>query len=445
MIAALFFVFLIYLLIHYIIDPIKGVYIYIFACLFFPYISLFSVTFRIELLVVPFLVAAVLVRNKERTIVPSVLLIWLLFVTYCVVVSFFKVPDTNGSSLNYLEFYNYLRFGGLIIIGANSKFSRADLLKLSVFFFYLSVPIAILALGVASGNALATNITQIFYTSPSRIVFENQIAYIDSGYSFRSIGVFENVSFYASYLLVVLMLGVTFVLNKQIDLKSIKNRILFIIVIIINLLAGVSTSSLTFYVGVVFIFIYIVIKKPLVSIRLVLGLLAIFVIFGAIFYNKIAESAQQYIDVFQYLYHSFLNGDKLGERYALSGRENGNLTNIIHHSWFSGNGFRSYDKVVVNDSLFLEFFYQAGVLGGLILLFFIGVIFFNSFKKPGIKNQKIYLVFSIILIAGLGCNSISIVRLTEWLWILIGMLSTAGLKRWNNETLESEIENKSVL
>ncbi|MES2376112.1 MAG: hypothetical protein V4553_06030 [Bacteroidota bacterium] len=441
MITVFFLIVFVFIIVQYIINPTKGIFIYILLSLFFPYITLFSVVFRFELLIVPFLLIITLIKKKKDLVIPVIFIVWFVFVIYCGIVSFFSVPFVGSSSVNFIEFYNYLRFGGLILIGANADFSNEGLYKLNRFFFFLSVPIALLALGLAAGNSLASSITQNFYTSPSRPVFDNQMAFIDIGYSFRSIGVFENVSYYASYILVILSLGLSFVLNKQLNNKSVKAQLIITGVILLNLIAGISASSLTFYVGALFIISYFFVKRPLLSIKLISGMLIIATVIGAFFYTQIINSIQQYLDVFQYLYQSFLGGDKLTERYSLAGREYGDLTQIIQSKWLLGNGFRYYDKIVVNDSLYLEFFYQAGLIGTLILVMFIGLMFFNTIKKRAIKAHRIYLIFLIILITGIGCNSISIVRMSEWLWIIMGITVTAKFKAQDTPYLQNITNN----
>ncbi len=239
----------------------------------------------------------------------------------------------------------------------------------------------------------------------------------------------------------ILSLGLSFVLNKQLNNKSVKAQLIITGVILLNLIAGISASSLTFYVGALFIISYFFVKRPLLSIKLISGMLIIATVIGAFFYTQIINSIQQYLDVFQYLYQSFLGGDKLTERYSLAGREYGDLTQIIQSKWLLGNGFRYYDKIVVNDSLYLEFFYQAGLIGTLILVMFIGLMFFNTIKKRAIKAHRIYLIFLIILITGIGCNSISIVRMSEWLWIIMGITVTAKFKAQDTPYLQNITNN----
>ncbi len=137
MITVFFLIVFVFIIVQYIINPTKGIFIYILLSLFFPYITLFSVVFRFELLIVPFLLIITLIKKKKDLVIPVIFIVWFVFVIYCGIVSFFSVPFVGSSSVNFIEFYNYLRFGGLILIGANADFSNEGLYKLNRFFCYI--------------------------------------------------------------------------------------------------------------------------------------------------------------------------------------------------------------------------------------------------------------------------------------------------------------------
>lgn len=406
----------------------RGIFVYLTFSIFAPYIYIGSFIFRIEFVTTPLLLLLIILKKKNGIKLTFIFLIWLLFILYCLVVSFLNNVKSYDSSINYIMIYNYFRFSALILIGANLNKANLMLQNWQKYIFLTSIPVSILSLGVVFQNGLANWITSNFYTSPTRSVYLSQIESLDMGFMFRSIGVFENVSYYATYILLVLAIGFTFLIMGE---KSPINRRLVISIIIMNFLVGVSTSSMTFYAGFILIAFYYFLKRPIKAIKSLSFLIIIVVILFIFFWERIQESIQAYIDVFNYLYTSFLEGNKIADRYLLSNRETGNLSLIFKDTWIFGNGFRYYDNLLVNDSLYLEFFYVGGIFGSVILFCFIFSIFYNTIRCKVAKSHKIYHIFITLLIAGIGCNSFLIPRLSEWLWILIGISSSLFIDKRN--------------
>ena len=405
---------------EYIRNSNRGIFLYLILSFFAPYITFGTLTFRGELIAAPILLLITLVKKRKGILLTFPFLIWGGFVLYCIVVSFLSNIRAYNSVVNYISIFNYIRIAGLILIGANLNFSESTLINWKKYLFLASIPIFILSFGVIFQSNIANWVTKNFFTSPTRSVYETQLLSLDFGYAFRSIGVFENVSYYATYLLIVIAIGLSFLLMGE---KSPIRRNWVIYCLVLNFLAGISTSSMTFYIGIIAIAFYYFLKRPLQVIRS-LSILSVFAIsLVIIFWERAKESFILYLDIFNYLTMSFLEGDKLTERYLLSNRDTGDLSLIFKDTWFLGNGFRYYEDFVVNDSLYLEFFYQGGLIGSIIIISFVFSIFYYSFKSKTLKQHKIYIVFGLLLLAGVGCNSLAIVRFSEWIWLLIGMVS----------------------
>lgn len=421
MLSVLSILFICIVIFEYIKNTERGIYFYLLLSIFAPYINIGSFILRSELVVTPILFLIIILIKKNTIKLTYPFLIWFIFLFYCLFVSFLNNLKSYNSSINYIVIFNYFRFSALILIGANLNNSNLKLSNWKKYIFLFSIPISILVFGVVLQNDLANWITSNFYTSPTRSVYSSQIESLDLGYMFRSIGVFENVSYYATYILIVLIIGFSFLNMEE---KSPIKRNLVIYILILNFLAGISTSSMTFYVGFIIIIFYYFYKRPIYTLKSLSFLTIIVIILGTVFWERIQESFQGYIDVFNYLFTSFLEGNKLSGRYLLSNRETGDLSLIFKDTWIFGNGFRYYDNLVVNDSLYLEFFYVGGIVGSLILLCFIFSIFYYSIRSKVAKDHKIYHIFIILFIAGIGCNSFLIPRLSDWLWILIGINSS---------------------
>ena len=411
---------------EYIQNTERGIFFYLVVSIFAPYITFGPLIFRSELLVTPLLFLITILNKKKSIKLPYPFLIWLFFIFYCIVITFLNNIKSFNSSINYIMIFNYFRFSALIIIGANLKQSNLTLQKWEKYIFLTSLPVAILAFGVVFQNDLANWITSNFFTSPTRSVYLSQIESLDFGFKFRSIGVFENVSYYATYILIILVIGFSFLDMGE---KSPLNRNLVICFLIANFLVGISTSSMTFYVGFIIVVLYYFYKRPIRTFKSVIFLTTIVTILVTLFWERAKDFLQGYIDIFDYLFTSFLEGNKITGRYSLSIRETGDLSLIFKNSWIFGNGFRYYDNFVMNDSLYLEFFYVGGLVGTGIFLCFIVSILYYSYKSKVANHNKVYHIFIILFLAGVGCNSFLIPRLSEWIWILIGMSSFFSLKK----------------
>jgi len=401
-------------------DTTKGILLFFYMSFFLPYLDFSILSFRSELIVVPVLLFITIFKKKYNLIIPLPFFLFFSFLSYCLIVSFLNRLTNYSSSINYVTIFNYFRFVALILIGANLDFSKKTLQDWKIHLFLSSIPISILSFGLILQSELANFITQKFYTSISRSVFISQVESLEKGYTFRSIGVFENVSFYATYILIVLVIGFTFLLMNE---KSPLNKRLVLCCLILNILAGISTFSVTFYLGFIFILFYYFFKKPLQLIKYTIISITFFSLIFLFFWNRIDESVNSYLNIFNYLLNSVTEGSRFVDRYFLSSRENGDLSQILIDTWIFGNGFRYYDNYLVNDSLYLEFFYQGGIFGSAIFFIFIFFFIYKSFLIKFLREEKIYLIFVLLLIAGVGCNSFLFARFSEWFWILIGIIS----------------------
>ena len=417
----LVFILILFITFQYVKNPFIGVLLFIGVVFFCPYVIIGSLGFRIEMLLVPLLFLITLIRKGSRFIVSPIFIAWILFVVYIFCVSFINSAPNLESNINMVAFYNFLRYGALLLIGANLNATSDDIQKFNKIIFYCSIPIALLAIGLVLGNGVASSITE-YYTSPTRSVFTTQLSNIDKGFLFRSIGVFENVSYYSSFILVILTLGITFILNQYENLNP-SEKWLVALTMILNMIAGISASSLTFYAGFGILLAFLWIKRPIVTTKIFLVSFIVIYISIVFFFKNLLSANQQYLDSFTYLYQGLIGGDKISERYSLTSRENGDLGTLLGHSWIQGNGFRVFDKIIVNDSLYLEFLYEGGIIGVILLALFLGTVLFYIFKSSTIRSKRIYLILAVLLISGLGCNTLSIVRMSEWFWLMLGIIS----------------------
>jgi len=400
-----------------------GIYVYIISVFLAPYCSIGSLNFRIELLLTPILFVIFLLR-KRRVYITKIILLWLLIVIYLFLVTFISNDYDLDSEVSYTTGFNFIRYGFLMIIASNLKTERISNIKMLRLLLLVSVPISLIGIGQSIQNSYIISLTEKFYSSVNRPVFQGLMEEISkhSDYIFRSIGVFENVSYYAAFLLITTFVSLEFILRFYKYNISLKERKILIGIFLLNVTSGILCSSLTYYGGVFFIFLYFLVFDFKVMFKYVI-LLVIAIIFLLLYLKiKYSDTFSVYADNFNYLIDAFFNGRKLGQRYDFNERSTGDLTKIIYDNFLLGSGFRSYKNLGVNDSLYLEFFYSAGLIGSILLTIF-GIWISKIIFTVHYNNRYFFsMILILFLLSGLGCNSVSIIRFSEWFWMFIGLL-----------------------
>lgn len=400
-----------------------GIQVYIFAVFLAPYCSFGSVNFRIELLLTSILFAIFLLR-KRKIYITKIILLWVLIVIYLFLVTYISNDYDLDSDVSYTTGFNFARYGFLMIIASNLKTDRIDIIKFLRLLLIVSVPISLIGLGQSIQNGFIINLTEKFYSSVNRPVFQGLMEEISkhSDYIFRSIGVFENVSYYAAFLLITTFVSLEFIIRFYKYNISLKERKIVIAVFLLNVTSGILCSSLTYYGGLFFIFLYFLVFDFKIVVKYVILLVSALVLLLLYLRIRYSDTFSIYADNFNYLIDAFFNGRKLGQRYDFNERSTGDLTKIIYDNFILGNGFRSYKNLGVNDSLYLEFFYSAGLIGSILLTIFSIWIFKIIFTIHYDNRYFFSMILILFLLSGLGCNSVLIIRFSEWFWMFIGLL-----------------------
>ena len=338
-------------------NSFKGLLFYLFLVFFSPYINVFNLAFRLELIFTPLLFLILLIKFHKMKF-PKVFFYLIVIIIYLILSSINQYDIQLNSSVSWLTIYNYIRYSILFIIGYNLINNPQKLKWFLISLSIIALFVSIISLGQTIRIEFFDDLTLNFYTSESRPTYQSGIDnYSRKTYLriFRSLGVFENVSYSASFLISSLIATTELLLNKNFIFSK-KFKILLIISLFFNFLAGIVSASTTFYFGFFIFILFLLFKYRLKAFNFIKFIIPSFIFF--LFLLK--EKLEIYFLNGAYLFNSLIDGSKLLKRYDTSSRPEGDLNIIFDKSWFFGNGMRFYENFLVNDSLYLQSFYSFG-------------------------------------------------------------------------------------
>lgn len=305
-------------------------------------------------------------------------------------------------------------------------------------FIYLSIPIDILSFGQTIGLDIAQKITLQGYTSPSRTPVFSLLE--EQGRITRSTGVFESPVFNAIYFLMVLVTIGFFLVGGE--YKSFHKWILYFS-LGLALIAGITTLSSTFLLGlVVIIVLFIVFLLPRYQrrfLRVAIRTTFIIILFVVLFLPYFLKQPH-FLGSLSYQFQRILLGNILETRYN---PETGILANTYHaiaQRPIIGWGLIQLEDVFVGDSLYMNILYESGALGFLLFLWAIWTILKQNWrfsKNTGVYSKINMLCFlwtllSLATSVGAG-GAFMTLRLQEWYWAIVGISLNTYLAKANSD------------
>jgi hypothetical protein len=245
----------------------------------------------------------------------------------------------------------------------------------------------------------AAEFTSKYYLAPERsAVFTEDF----SGDAFvRVIGFYENPSSVA-------LLSIALILvSLDAFSKGSFGRITLVLFVLMHVAAGLLSLSKIFFAGLPLVLLQLVALRfrKAALLAIVLSCLVVALVYA--FYESTL------LDVIRYAFSATLDPDL-----ALKGRYLPEQEEVISRSWLSGYGLINLDNVNINDSAYLVTLYLLGFFGGLVLMMHILWWLWTGRRLP----LTLYLLLVLILIAGVGANSILGFRVDIYLTALCALL-----------------------
>jgi hypothetical protein len=329
-------------------------------------------------------------------------------------------------------FYGILRPLLVMFLFLNAPVDEKFTSSLLWAFVWLSIPIALLSFGQTLGVGIAQEITLAGYTSPWRTpVF----FYIEEhGHILRSAGVFESPIYNAIFSLIVLITaGILLARNRY----SLYRQILLYISFSIALLAGITTISSTFILGLVITSaLFLTFFWSRYIRRFYHIAFAVICMVGILFFIAMPQLVEipAFSGSFNYQVDRILSGSVLESRYDPSSGIFATTYQAITERSIMGWGLTKVEGAFIGDSIYIVTLYRGGIVGLASWLFLLMLILKHSWrfrKNPGVFGDICWLVFLFTLLlsaTGVAAPSFFIPRLQEWYWALVGISLNPNLR-----------------
>ena len=378
---------------------------------------------RVELLLTPIIVCFQILgipKTGQNLQLSPVTLIYLTWVSWVGLVSLL-----GGADINFIGLYGYSRFVAILFVFANIPWSDDDVQRIQLLCVFTAIPIAILCFGQFYGVGGARELTEAAFSPASASVIESQRDSEASGYAYRGLGVFGNVSPTGSYFLVTMTLAV--LLRGTSIRNTLLGRSVLFGGLIASMVGGATTISGTFLGGFVpAVLLILGFSAPGNRTRILRNVLVLLAL--AAIGVQVARSVSDTVDAhLQYQWLKVVGGGGLTDRYSQDGVLAQAQEDFWNNPWL-GVGVPVSDTFV-GDSLFITILYLGGVVGALI--FAVGMFaLMRTASRGGIAGRMAMMWTIMMLVTGIGCTSIFAGRLGDWWWAIQGMLlSQYGQRR----------------
>lgn len=219
----------------------------------------------------------------------------------------------------------------------------------------------------------------------------------------RVIGFYENPSSVALLCIALILTSLYAFSKRQI------NRSTLLLFIVVHVAAGLFSLSKIFFAGLPLVLLQLTMLRYRKS-----AILMILVCIATVLTLYALDSPL--VDVIRYALDATLNPDV-----ALRGRYIADQNAVISRSWLFGYGAINinFNDVMINDSVYLVMLYQLGLFGSAVLAVHLAWLWQRRRRH---LPPTLYFLVAIILIAGVGSNSILGFRVDILLTALCALL-----------------------
>ena len=404
----------------------KALMLYLIGSLIFPYLHLGDLAVRFELIYAIWLLFVLLAKMLVR---PGPLRwhpvssLYSLYFMVAVASTSLSLVQYDGSLIgSAIALYGLLRPLLVLILFMNVRIDEQFVRSALWWFLFLSLGISVLSVLQTLDIGLITEATEALYSSTFRTPIEKSTQ--EFGFLLRSVGVFESPVYNAVFILIVLLVAINMLLQK-----NARHRLTLCLAIFLAAIAGITTISSTFLIGSIVILGIVVWDNLRYYKRIFrLALMSMSISFILFFITFTFLSQIEHLKgPLNYQLDRIVSGQVFKSRYS---PEEGILRGTykaIAKRPFIGWGNAKQEGVFAGDSIYMATLYQRGVIGFFVFIFiFCVLIHRNSINSglPGMAgfiNKLTMRITIVFLLVGIGAPSFYILRLQEWYWALVGM------------------------
>lgn len=376
-----------------------------------PNISIASLSFRIESLLVPVLGTIFIISNRRlhlSWLVAAFLVFWL----WLLLSTLLGLMQGTEGSIAWITIYGIFRFVLVIALFASVGFSQAETIRLLQGFVLSAIPLGILGIAQLLDIGFAVWLTLEGYTSPGRGSIAALLAL--DGTLGRTVSVFESATFAANYYLLAFGSGIWLLLHQQFH-GGLRMKIALVLATALAFLGGIMTLSASFIAGLGVLLAWLALTlRWKIKLRLALALIGLLALSPFVFWLVESSSAAGGLT---YQWTRLTDGDVFRTRFdGETGLLAGTVRAIMERP-INGWGFLIQEGVFVGDSTYAVWLYYGGLIG---LFLFLGIML--GIAAVGLRSGsvgQITILWLVLLMAlSAGSPSFLIPRLADWWWAL---------------------------
>lgn len=384
------------------------------AVLVSPYVRILDLEFRMEAVMVPVVLAALVLKRRVKSIVVP-RLTWLLMVPWfwTSLVTSFGLLRGESSSVPWITAYSLFRPVLVTAVYYNIGLTHKAEQRLLRWFVYLGIPLGLLSIAQVLGNTVAVSTTVAAYTSVVRTPVLNMLK--QNGAIVRGVSVFESPVYAAVYFLLAIGTGILILIKES--PVALRVRVWLWISILFAAVGGVVTFSATFLLGAAVLLTWLAFRFKLPSktylVGITVGLLVILVPLVIVLMNRNESMETQ----FAYQTKRILSLSVLETRYGANRGILKGAIDALHDRPFQGWGWISKPGVFTGDSYYIGVLYSGGVIGlflSLLPLFYV----MRLRDEAALLGEVVLLWLVMLLTTGVSAPSFTLPRLQDWWWAI---------------------------
>jgi hypothetical protein len=411
----------------FVVNTRAGAVAFLLATLLCPYVTISGTSVRIEILVVPVLLALIVIKPRPASLRwPRLDTLYLAWYVWILTATLLGLLSASFTEVYWKDAYTLLRPALIVFLFYNIGFPALAFRQLASIFVYAAIPLSLLTVGQSYSNKLAETLTLNAYALSDRGFVD--LLFQEEGGIVRGVSVFETAAYSATYFLLAIGTGLFLLLDASVH-QGRTSRLFLMLSTAAALIAGIFTVSATFIAGLPLLLAWMLFVLGFANKVRLAGLVVLMALSLSPLMSQLLESnapAQHYLEY---------QLDRVAKLTLFETRYNTDLGFIkstieaIGEKPLVGWGLAADPSVFVGDSSHVVLLYRGGVIGLMLFLSLLVYLVRISLNK-GITGQILLLWLFVLLIAGLGCPSFTIPRLQDWWWAIAGIsLQSHGVQR----------------
>jgi hypothetical protein len=400
----------------FMVQPRWGGLAYLFVTMLAPY-GIFAdgtLSVRVDLLLAPIMLgmqATGLSRTINR---PSLVPISWLFVGWLLLIG----ANTLASDrpIDFIGAYGYVRLMIVMIVFSWIPWRAEDVGRFQLTYVLTSIPIGLLSIGQLAGVPLARTLSEICYSPPTATVIERQAIAEQSGYLFRAVGVFGNVSPAATYFLLTICLTISLFCSPF----ARHHKVWLVLALTSSLGGGLATMSGTFIGGIAVVLLIALVnaeprrrRKIIFIVAGTAAMLAVAIMFTRARFDFIETQLN-------YQWERITGGHLLTNRYSTSEGILADAIEELQDHLLLGMGWTTSESFT-GDSVYFSIIYSGGILGSLLFALGLYRLTLAALRRPAYGRWALSWTV-VLLLGGIGCTTLVLGRLADGWWAMQGML-----------------------